>query len=50
MCGIAGVVNYKEDISNDYYIIKRLCLQQKYTLCQLCNFTKNLNIELSRMM
>ena len=24
MCGIAGVVNYKEDISNDYYIIKNM--------------------------
>ena len=24
MCGIAGIVNYKEDISNDYYIIKNM--------------------------
>ena len=24
MCGIVGVVNYKEDISNQYYIIKKM--------------------------
>ena len=24
MCGIAGIVNLKKDISNDYYIIRNM--------------------------